>query len=103
MIPKAATLSDAQAQFLPLANVHYHFGAEHKSEEYADETDSAAYDAAQRGHGARRLDDNPRPGFMCSTKGLSQAQLAPYAFEHCRGKVEVGKSYEVHYARSSAG
>ena len=32
MTPKAATLTDAQANFLPLVNVHFHLGAEHKTE-----------------------------------------------------------------------
>ena len=32
MTPKAATLTDDQANFLPLVNVHFHLGAEHKTE-----------------------------------------------------------------------
>ena len=31
-VPKAITLTDAQANSLPLVNVHFHLGAEHKSE-----------------------------------------------------------------------
>ena len=96
MTPKAATLTDAQANFLPLVNVHFHLGAEHKSDSYNDGTDSAAYDAG------RRLASNPRPGWMCPTETLTSSQMTPYAFEHCEG-VEVGKSYEVHYVHSSAG
>mmetsp|Transcript_4212 Transcript_4212/g.8503 ORF Transcript_4212/g.8503 Transcript_4212/m.8503 type:complete len:365 (+) Transcript_4212:68-1162(+) len=100
MVPKAATLNEVQAEALPLANVHFHLGAEHKSEEYANAADSVAYDAT---HSHRRLAANPRPGYMCSNAQLTDAQLAPYNFVHCKGSVEVGKSYEVHYVHSSAG
>lgn len=99
MTPKAATLTDAQANFLPLVNVHFHYGAEHKSDSYMNGTDSEAYDAESSG---RRLASNPRPGWMCATDTLSSSQMAPYTFQYCKG-VEVGKSYEVHYVHSSAG
>mmetsp|Transcript_38172 Transcript_38172/g.95783 ORF Transcript_38172/g.95783 Transcript_38172/m.95783 type:complete len:374 (+) Transcript_38172:73-1194(+) len=103
LTPKATTLSEAQAEFLPLVNVHYHLGAEHRSEDYSNATDSQAYDT--RGL-ARRLSNgtsSPRPGFMCATVGLTAEELVPYAFKYCKGQVEVGKSYEVHYVHSSAG
>ncbi|CAE7598336.1 unnamed protein product [Symbiodinium natans] len=100
MVPKAATLTDAQANFLPLVNVHFHLGAEHKSDAYNNDTDAMAYDAASSG---RRLASNPRPGFMCPTDTLTDAQMTPYTFQHCTGDVQVGKSYEVHYVHSSAG
>jgi len=103
LTPKAATLNDDQAEFLPLVNVHFHLGAEHKSEEYSDDADSVAYDAEHSGHGHRRLAESPRPGFMCSNAGLTAEELAPYTFTSCKGAVEVGKSYEVHYVHSSAG
>jgi len=103
LTPKAATLTEAQAESLPLVNVHYHLGAEHRSEDYSNATDSQAYDT--RGL-ARRLSNgtsSPRPGFMCATVGLTAEELVPYAFKYCKGQVEVGKSYEVHYVHSSAG
>jgi len=100
-VPKAAVLNEEQAAFMPLTNVHYHLGAEHKSEAYSDGTDGEAYDAD---HDGRRLGAGEvRPGFMCSTSDLSETQLASYSFEHCTGDVQVGKSYEVHYVHSSAG
>jgi len=34
MTSKAATLTDAQADFLSLVNVHFHLGVEHKSDAY---------------------------------------------------------------------
>ena len=49
-------------------------------EAYSDDTDSIAYDAASSG---RRLAENPRPGFMCSTSSLNATQLAPYNFTYC--------------------
>lgn len=99
MTPKAATLTNAQAEFLPLTNVHYHLGAEHKSNEYNDDADSVSFDATH----SRRLATDPRPGFMCQTADLNSTQLAAYSFQHCTGDVRVGKSYEVHYVHSSAG
>jgi len=99
MTPKAATLTDAQAEFLPLVNVHYHLGAEHKSDVYNDDTDSIAYDS----NTGRRLGEEVRPGFMCPTTGLTTTELADYTFQYCKGQVSVGKSYEVHYVHSSAG
>ncbi|CAE7549277.1 unnamed protein product [Symbiodinium sp. CCMP2592] len=100
MTPKAATLTDDQANFLPLVNVHFHLGAEHKTEAgpcspessselslvlaieaaYSDDTDSIAYDAASSG---RRLAGNVRPGFMCSKSSLNANQLAAYNFTYC--------------------
>lgn len=94
MFPKAATLTRNQSKHLPLTNVHFHLGAEHKSVEYGNGTDSAAWDAKPSG---------PRPGFMCSSKGAPSSELKPYKFKHCGEHVEVGKSYEIHYVHSSAG
>jgi len=125
--PKQATLNKAQAAKLPLANVHYHLGAEHKSDAYKDDTDAKAYDAAK----ARRLDlgieeaedddDDEaeelgiagprrdlrrlatgavRPGFMCPA--APAAEKDAYTFQYCKN-VEVGKTYEIHYVHSSAG
>lgn len=105
-IPKAAVLNHAQADMLPLVNVHFHLGAEHKSDEYNDDTDSVAFDGnnANRRLGTRRLAGGPvRPGWMCSNDDLSESQKAPYEFVHCKGDVAVGKSYELHYVHSSAG
>jgi hypothetical protein len=99
MKPKAVVLDLAQAKELPLTNVHFHLGAEHKSDAYTDGVDSEAYDAA---HG-RRLGSDPRPGWMCPKADLTAEQTAEYKFEYCKGDVAVGKTYEVHYVHSSAG
>jgi len=100
-IPKAAVLNHAQADKIPLVNVHFHLGAEHKSDDFSDDTDSAAFDGQ---NADRRLAAGAvRPGFMCSNEGLTDAQKAPYEFQYCKGDVQVGKSYEIHYVHSSAG
>jgi len=96
LTPKQATLTDAQAEFLPLVNVHYHLGAEHKSDSYSDSTDTDAYESSNSG---RRLADNVRPGLKCNAAVSDTA----YTFQYCKGDVAVGKTYEVHYVHSSAG
>lgn len=95
-IPKAATLTAAQANFLPLTNVHFHLGAEHRALDYRDGKYSEAWDAAQNPVGVR-------PGWECESSDLKPAQLAPYTFKYCKTGVEVGRTYEVHYVHSSAG
>merc|ERR1711862_620701 len=40
---------------------------------------------------------------MCPNTGIAASKLTPYVFQHCKGVVEVGKSYEVQYVHSSAG
>merc|ERR1712187_429731 len=89
-----------QAEKLPLVNVHFHLGAEHKRNNYNNGSDSDAYDSQG---GSRRLAENVRPGWMCPVSGLTDDQLQPYDFKWCKGDVQVGKSYEVHYVHSSAG
>jgi len=100
-VPKAAVLNEEQAAFLPLVNVHFHLGAEHKSEAYSDGSASEAYDAQEDG-GYRRLATDVRPGFMCGNMTSEETSPA-YEFQYCKGDVQVGKSYEVHYVHSSAG
>jgi len=101
--PKAATLTVAQAEHLPLVNVHFHLGAEHKSESYSDDTASQIYDNQITSRRLAAGGDNVRPGFMCDKSDLDSMQLKPYVFQHCKGQVAVGLSYEAHYVHSSAG
>jgi hypothetical protein len=98
-VPKAATLNDAQGQALPQANVHWHLGAEHKSDAYNDDTDAKAFDAGRRLGGVGKA---VRPGFMCPAAGLTADEKKVYTWKHCVG-MQVGKTYEVHYVHSSAG
>jgi hypothetical protein len=90
LTPKAATLSKQQAEFLPLVNIHFHLGAEHKSHAYDNETLSLEYDAEFNNS---REQTTRRPGFMCET--ATNANLTAHSFQFCEG-VDVGKSYEVH-------
>ena len=95
--PKAAVLTPDQAEFLPLVNIHFHLGAEHKSNSYNNGTHSEAYDEGSK-------EFSVRPGWMCPISGLDQTQLEPYNFTSCLGPdVLVGKSYEIHYVHSTAG
>lgn len=94
MVPKQATLTGSQAAQLPLVNVHFHIGAEHKANEYSDDSASVAYDS-----GGRRLATDPRPGYKCTTPPASVTQ---YTFQYCKDVV-AGETYEVHYVHSSAG
>jgi len=112
MTPKAAVLSEAQKALLPMVNVHFHLGAEHKAEAYSDSTAIDKYDEAHDGrrpgfmthHADNKYDEGEvRPGFMCTTSDLSEDQKKPYEFEFCKGDVAVGKTYEIHYVYSSAG
>lgn len=123
--PKAATLNVAQSKMLPLANVHYHLGAEHKSDAYSLDADGKAWDTKQATAGSqhrrlqeeeieeddldinmnrrneRRLSADPRPGFMCDQSKLTAQENATYTFKYCTG-VQIGKTYEIHYVHSSA-
>jgi hypothetical protein len=99
MVPKAATLTVAQVDMLPLVNVHFHLGAEHKSDEYSDNADSS--DDANSSD--LSVGSGVRPGFMCSADGLDATQVSSYDFRYCKGQVEVGRANEVHYVHPSAG
>ena len=66
---------------------------------YSDGTDSDAFDAGRR----LATTGTVRPGWMCPTSSLNSTQLQAYTFQYCKGQVEVGKSYEIHYVHSSAG
>ncbi len=102
---RSPALAAAQAWELQMTNLHYHLGAEHKSDEYNDGTASEAYDHEH--HEAADGHEDLRPGWMCPiTDEVTPAQLKPYEFKHCgteHGVPEVGKSYELHFVHSSAG
>lgn len=104
MTPKAAVLNQQQASSLPLVNVHFHLGAEHKAEAYSNATDIDAWNAERDGSNNRRLAASAvQPGFMCDSSDLNTTQTAPYQFQYCKGEIAVGTTYEVHYVHSSAG
>lgn len=110
---KQALLNDAQAHKLPQTNIHFHLGAEHRSDEYNLGADSELFD---RGMGQAFPVAPPnvpgqsippahsvRPGWMCPISGYTPAQLSnDYEWKCCLGEMHIGKSYEVHYVHSNA-
>ena len=102
---KMATLSSAESSQLELTNVHFHLGAEHKSNFFKDTTATTAW-SATTGRRSPSSDKAPRPGFMCAPAdngwNLTASQLTAYSFKYCEG-IAVGKTFELHYVHSSAG
>eukprot|EP00439_Symbiodinium_sp_Y106_P073035 s723_g13.t1 len=56
--------------FLPLVNVHFHLGAEHKTEAYSDDTDSIARDAASSGKGDVQVGKSYEIHYVHSSAGM---------------------------------
>jgi hypothetical protein len=78
-------------------NVHWHLGAEHKSD--------GQYDASGKGPAPedRRLADAPRQGHRCHHYNAADpAFTTEYKWQHCVG-MKVGETYEVHWPHSKAG
>ena len=77
-------------------NVHFHLGAEHRSAGQYDED----------GTGPDRPSPWPplKPSLRCHHYDANDAKFtAPYAFKHCKGNMQVGETYEVHWPHSSGG
>jgi hypothetical protein len=99
---KQALLNDAQAHKLPQTNIHFHLGAEHKSDEYNIGMDSMMFD---RGMGQAHPVAPPnvpgqsippahqvRPGWMCPVSAYTPAQLDDnYEWQCCLGEMHIGK------------
>lgn len=95
---------------MALVNVHFHLGAEHRSEGEYDTTKPSDDTEARRR--LRRLLDSGDPALPLETHGYYCDQspgyvekrdaggLGEYAFEHCEN-VEVGQTYEVHWVYST--
>ena len=80
-------------------NVHWHLGAEHRSEGEYDET----FDANGPSDSHRHLAAGARQGFRCKHYDASDAKFTTeYDWQHCIG-MHVGETYEVHWPHSSAG
>merc|ERR1712151_257410 len=76
-------------------NVHWHLGAEHRSEGEYDETGT--------GPGRRLADSDVRLGFRCKKYNASDSKFTTeYDWKHCVG-MKVGETYEVHWPHSAAG
>jgi len=79
--------------------VHWHLGAEHRSEGQYDEIGSGPT------HRRRELagDKDVRLGLQCHHYDVSDPMYTTeYEWEYCQ-KMEVGQTYEVHWPHSAAG
>jgi hypothetical protein len=87
-------------------NVHWHLGAEHRSEGEFDESGTSPGVAGTPDTGAptrRRLDEEVRYGYACGLYDGSNAAFADdYEWQHCLG-MHVGETYEVHWPHSALG
>jgi len=93
-----------KTQLCPV-NVHWHLGAEHRSQGQYDEEGKSPKHA---GHPA---DDNPgatrrladaRYGFACHHYDESDDFNTEYEWQHCKD-MHVGETYEVHWPHSALG
>jgi hypothetical protein len=95
-------------------NVHWHLGAEHKSQgQYDDVTKSPGATAKSTAPAANSNEaryESARRGFRCSKASGETPDLntnntkwtKKYKWQHCIG-MEVGETYEVHWPHSTAG
>lgn len=73
-------------------NVHWHLGAEHRSQGQFDENGKAP-----------RHESDERYGFACQQYDANDAKFTtPYKWQHCVG-MHVGETYEVHWPHSAIG
>jgi len=80
-------------------NVHWHLGAEHRSEGEYDETF-----AAKGPTSSRRLAGDVRLGFRCKHYSAEDKKFTtPYEWKHCDSSMKVGETYEVHWPHSAVG
>jgi hypothetical protein len=80
-------------------NVHWHLGAEHRSEGEYDET----FDANGPADSHRHLEEGARQGFRCKHYDASDEKFTTeYDWQHCIG-MHVGETYEVHWPHSAVG
>ena len=80
-------------------NVHWHLGAEHRSEGEFDEDGSGPNDI----HAIRRLAGKARLGSQCHHFNEKDSKFnTPFDWKHCVD-MEVGQTYEVHWPHSAAG
>jgi hypothetical protein len=88
-------------------NVHWHLGAEHRSQGEFDENGSGPLkagtpSATNPNAGGRRLAD-VRYGYACHKYDANDPKFTtPYKWKHCVG-MYVGETYEVHWPHSAIG
>jgi hypothetical protein len=81
-------------------NVHWHLGAEHRSEGEYDETFDANGPSVDS---HRDLEEGARQGFRCKHYDASDSKFTTeYDWQHCIG-MHVGETYEVHWPHSAVG
>merc|ERR1712216_179134 len=99
-----------KTQLCPV-NVHWHLGAEHRSQGQFDEAGTSPGADGHLGQSpdsdapphARRLPDEVRYGYACHHYDASDTKFTtPYDWQHCLG-MHVGETYEVHWPHSSLG
>jgi len=89
-------------------NVHWHVGAEHRSNGQYDENGKSpalagARAATNPNAGGRRLAAGERYGFACHHFNAADAKFTKkYDWKHCIG-MHVGETYEVHWPHSKLG
>lgn len=82
-------------------NVHWHLGAEHRSEGQYDENGKGPDPEMVAGH--RDLAGDARLGLRCGLYDETDPKFTQeYEWEHCVG-MHVGETYEVHWPHSKAG
>jgi len=97
-------IPDYNAAGMCTVNVHWHIGAEHRSEGEYDESYAFDFDG---GDEHRKLASEARVGHMCrNAKEMHDSQddlvAHEYDWKYCVG-MNVGLSYEVHWPHSSLG
>jgi hypothetical protein len=93
-------LDEYQDTSLCPVNVHWHMGAEHRSEGEYDELGTSPEDDHGR---ALAGDTEIRHGHKCRHYDtLSVEQKAPYEWKYCKD-MKVGETYEIHWPHSAAG
>jgi len=96
-------------------NVHWHVGAEHRSEGQYDEkgkspkkagtpADKASYAGGRRLNASERsLANKERYGYACMHYDANKPMFTKaYAWQHCIG-MHVGETYEIHWPHSALG
>jgi hypothetical protein len=100
------TSSYLQAGLCPV-NVHWHLGAEHRSEGEYDENGSGPayedYEEGSEGNLSHRRLLASRQGMRCHHYDAQDEKFTkPYAWKYCT-HMDVGETYEVHWPHSAAG
>jgi len=86
-------------------NVHWHLGAEHRSQGEFDETGTGPLKAGNPSDfpGARRLAGDVRYGYACKKYDAQDSRFTTeYNWQHCVD-MYVGETYEIHWPHSLMG